>query len=102
MLESTLDLKATAHNTNAVMKVSRDLRSSVAISCCIRILNPQLTDDLVERGFEVAGRLTPAIGLLESVKVSTTFAAAGPFKWVHGETLDFDADIPDLRNEETQ
>ena len=50
----------------------------------------------MEKAFEnsISGRLTPAIGLLQTVKVKTTFAAGGPFKWEHGSTLNFDAAIP--------
>jgi hypothetical protein len=47
----------------------------------------------VEKAFDdISARLTPVIGLLQPVKVTTTFAK--PFMWTPGNTLDFDADMP--------
>ncbi|KIW00260.1 uncharacterized protein PV09_08150 [Verruconis gallopava] len=48
---------------------------------------------LMKQAFnDVNGRLTPAIGLLGKVKITTSFE--GPFKWTYGDTLEFDADMP--------
>ena len=46
----------------------------------------------MEKAFDdISARLTPVIGLLQPVKVTTTFAK--PFVWQPGDTLDFDTDL---------
>lgn len=48
---------------------------------------------------KVSGRLYPAVGLAEKVRVKVNLGAT-PFKWQPGNTKDFDA-VPEKVGEET-